>query len=1252
MPLRPALKLRRERPSSAIYIGPDPNYSSGASSSSLSSSYLSNGTPPSLPDLPEPPSPSHSIHSAGSGLPSPPATNSTGSGSTTGDPGRVERRDLGKGRGDSSSGSSAVFSHPNASAASLSRDRERDGKGTLEHGPSTSTSAAGSSMAGSRSSSRLASYDQPEADYDYDRSEKRRSADTLSSSGYQLDDNLSDGGGDAGEDDTARMNLHRRHVSLANVAGEGTRRENDALEKVRSLTQRNRMALDKLSRLSPSPSRTSHTTTSSSTSSSRLRRTHQARASYPLPPQDVSGSETEREESIYSYSQSHKSSASTSQLPSELGERDRRGVDTESWRRNAEPPSPISREPSGSSTYSNTGRYSRASTSPQRQKPTNTRRNRGSWGFPLDVEREKERDGWDESTFTREEGKLGGARRRAALPREFVAASGGGESSATSTTTSGRYSVDPMTPHRQLSTSSRVPSTVPGTGLSRASTVRTPASARWVNEGFESPSNGSRNPRHSVDLISETGTSSRIERRVSFDRERESVKGMTPLDDGRGRDRSSMTYRERRLSVDREPAYDSREKRQMLRGGSAESALGLWSPGGRSLIGEGLRAAGLSRRVGVGTVGLGLGDGGLKGPAPKAERGERERRVEWKSPERGRGESDRVRERDAERERVPPRAATSMADYRYLGKEKERERIGEQRSVHAQERDRDRDLTLSRREFSLTQRDREERAESALARYSTLAPATPLHLRDERDDKDRRYSSPIGARRQGAQTPAHQPPQPSTGHAKLMYDAMNMFEVQVNRLPAVSNSSQGGKEVTATAELGRNAENVVYAVERLNSMLRTGTARALEAQIDAEVSRDDGNGSIDMVSMWSRVGGDYREGVRTSDELIRGMTGLLIGMSRVMREYANAHGAPSANGSAVGSSGDIGSPAMHSRSVSLSAVDEDRKQPSASGSDIASGSAGGSGRRSVESRRSWEPATLALSATGKERDREEALRRLAGDRATSGSVLSIRQRELDTPSPLNRVAGSSMRRRLLTPREKREAQADAETSGGSMRKSAAENSLISSPESVRMQDFDSPTPAGRASTLDRSRTLPPLSIPRPLPTLPSESLLRRNATTTEKTGSIRDRDRGERRKQSTTSIATRFRTFGRSQVTFSKPSTISVSALNGLRQQAERERTVSASSGLGDEIYRSADPRTPLSGSETERDIRRRTLGTRAGARQSVDNLALEESLEEFGVMSKNSTVNAADRSALHTVLNSSGRRERRRTVTEIWPTV
>lgn len=65
---RPSVALKQQRPLSAIFIG------------SLGS--ISSSTPPDLPRLPEPPvSPGGSSNASGSGLPSPPATNSTGSGS-------------------------------------------------------------------------------------------------------------------------------------------------------------------------------------------------------------------------------------------------------------------------------------------------------------------------------------------------------------------------------------------------------------------------------------------------------------------------------------------------------------------------------------------------------------------------------------------------------------------------------------------------------------------------------------------------------------------------------------------------------------------------------------------------------------------------------------------------------------------------------------------------------------------------------------------------------------------------------------------------------------------------------------------------------------------------------------------------------------------------------------------------------------------------------------------------------------------
>lgn len=151
---RPVL-ASKSRPLSAIFIG-----SAGSSS-------------PALPDLPEPPSPSTSSNA--SGLPSPPATNSTGSGSV--------------GKGSTNAGS-------------------------LRHRtPSSKSNSSMSSGVGDKS-------------YGYN---KKRS------SFIDDEDDADENGND--EDNTARFNGERRR----SLSSKGTPDNQAALQRVKSLTQRNRM---------------------------------------------------------------------------------------------------------------------------------------------------------------------------------------------------------------------------------------------------------------------------------------------------------------------------------------------------------------------------------------------------------------------------------------------------------------------------------------------------------------------------------------------------------------------------------------------------------------------------------------------------------------------------------------------------------------------------------------------------------------------------------------------------------------------------------------------------------------------------------------------------------------------------------------------------------------------------------------------------------------------------------------------------
>jgi hypothetical protein len=111
-------------------------------------------------------------------------------------------------------------------------------------------------------------------------------------------------------------------------------------------------------------------------------------------------------------------------------------------------------------------------------------------------------------------------------------------------------------------------------------------------------------------------------------------------------------------------------------------------------------------------------------------------------------------------------------------------------------------------------------------------------------------------------------------------------------------------------------------------------------------------------------------------------------------------------------------------------------------------------------------------------------------------------------------------------------------------------------------------------------------------------------------------------------------------VTFSRPSTISVSALNGLHDQ--RKRTISTSS-TAEEISTSVQQVvSPLSGSETERETRRSTVGARAAARMSLDG-AIRRDREGVGNREGGRGQPPIPVGA------PTLRRERRRTVTEIF---
>ena len=418
-----------------------------------------------------------------------------------------------------------------------------------------------------------------------------------------------------------------------------------------------------------------------------------------------------------------------------------------------------------------------------------------------------------------------------------------------------------------------------------------------------------------------------------------------------------------------------------------------------------------------------------------------------------------------------------------------------------------------------------------------------------------------------------------------------MFESQLTRLPQM-----GTTTTQAIPELFRSAQIIVQASNRLNGLLRAGTNGALEEQIDAEVGNTDGPvGGEEIAEVWRRVGGELRESLRVSDEVVRAMTGFLLGVGKVLKE-------------ASASSGD-GSQS-HSRNVSLD--DIPRRASQSPDTDVANGSGTRSsrdGRLSIESRRSWEPAPrISYDSASKRLSAQRPPSSLA--RAGEGSQEGERS---STHSGQSRNGLSGTMRRLFTPRDKRESQVILSTAAINA------NDSLDSPGIYQ----PSPIPGTRQSNanLNRARTLPPQSMPSPLPSLPSESILRRTSTTINKT---------TRHKPSVTSVSitrnsnnpmapsnptpttavttdedgpfplTRNNSSGSTRttnVTFSRPSTISVSALNGIRK-----RTISTTSSNAEEVSTSVRQVTSPPG--TERDTRWKTISGRATARVSLDGLA------------------------------------------------
>ncbi|KAJ3825371.1 hypothetical protein F5880DRAFT_1553188 [Lentinula raphanica] len=684
-------------------------------------------------------------------------------------------------------------------------------------------------------------------------------------------------------------------------------------------------------------------------------------------------------------------------------------------------------------------------------------------------------------------------------------------------------------------------------------------------------------------------------------------------------------------------AVNLKGRRQTLRtGGSADSALTIGA--GRSLVGEGLKAAGLRNG---GTVGRrnDLFDSEMTPLREKVAR-DRERAQRREALERSlsrtglRSRSRNDWDDDEGEGRFPHtrslangdipiragsvignRASTSMAILDH-----EPEGVGGEREPrtappHLRSYKSSYDLVISQETPS--RREIDSGIDSLKEREGRYAPSPFASTR--------RFIP--NATANGAET-SHPNVPDRSDHNRLLHDSLHMFENHVTRVPSTSSATAN--------DLLRNAQNITSAAEKLNLMTRLAMSRALDAQINAEV---DGGSSDSAADIWRTVGADYRDQIRVSDELVRSVTDFLLGIGRAIKDMT-------------------GTEEGHGRGANMDEFGG-RLTRSSLNSD---GGSNGSGRRSEESRRSWGDDIKRLSTDSKRPDSVSTGRPL--------SVLNLRNHEAPISSGSRQLNNNVNTNRMQDSGR-----------GGLV--------TLDSQETVHAATFDpSPTPASRQSNrnqdrsganLDRARTLPPLSIPKSSVHLPSEPLARRQTQTpatstgrrrpttaasntvrapfpltspnmpttalTPHTVSNSERQDLLLRSNSGSGSGKSSGTTPRSTVTFSRSST--VSALTGLQQQQQlaeqqrqRKRTQSNSSASGAEAVERVSRSTRItSGSETERPPTR-TIGRL----EDRSRISIE------GPVTSNGNVHPADRSAASLILTNTKPRERRKTVVDMWP--
>ncbi|KAG8951724.1 hypothetical protein FRC04_005745 [Tulasnella sp. 424] len=361
------------------------------------------------------------------------------------------------------------------------------------------------------------------------------------------------------------------------------------------------------------------------------------------------------------------------------------------------------------------------------------------------------------------------------------------------------------------------------------------------------------------------------------------------------RSRGDVSHNDSRGDGEHPPRW-----RYQSRGGSAESALG------HRLVGEGLRAAGLTKR--------------RESSPPR--RGE-----DIFNDRNGREDKGKDREPFPKIESSGSSSAVSVITTRSQESEMRRERLSrlpgmervasaDPRTPYGRESSRGPPVTASRtgssggpprpatsidpgyydsqnqprtappplrsyRSYAATDRDR---VPPSASRTSYASPVALRPYDEERDEKERLSLPP----KPGSALRRLNTASPAPDHARLLQEAFRAFEGNVRRAGPTIHPNAASGCVNA-------ADTLVKAASILNSLLRSNADRAMEELVEAEVD-DDGRGGPGEAELWRRIGAEFRESAKVSDEIIRTMTAFLLDVGRVMRDAASATATATSSG--------------------------------------------------------------------------------------------------------------------------------------------------------------------------------------------------------------------------------------------------------------------------------------------------------------------------------------------------------------------